>query len=150
MVFLTFFHFSQNFTIRNSWSEPQSAPSVVLLTLWIFSTFGCKDYIQSDFNIHHLVMFMCSLFSCVVGQWCLLWSVYPLGKILLDFALLHFVLHDQICLLFQVFLDFLLFHSTLLWWKGHLFFFLFFFFLMLVLESLVGLHWTIQLQLLQH
>ena len=44
-----------------------------------------------------------------------------------------FVLQGQICLLLQVFLDFLLLHSSPLWWKGHLF-------LVLVLEGLVGLH----------
>ena len=45
---------------------------------------------------------------------------------------------------FQVSLDFLLLHSNPLWWKGHLFF------LVLVLEGIVGLHRTGQLQLLQH
>ena len=54
-----------------------------------------------------------------------------LGK-LLAFALLHFVLQGQICLLLQVSLDFLLLHSSPIWWKGHLF-------LMLVLEGLVGI-----------
>ena len=49
----------------------------------------------------------------------------------------------QICLLLQVFLDFLLLYSSPLWWKEHLFW-------VLVLESLIGLHRTIQLQLLQH
>ena len=34
--------------------------------------------------------------------------MHSLGKTLLVFALLHFVLHGQICLLLQVFLDFLL------------------------------------------
>ena len=61
----------------------------------------------------------------------------------LAFALLHFVIQGQTCLLLQVSLDFLLLHSSPLWWKGHLF-------LVLVLEDLVGLHWTGQLQLLQH
>ena len=36
-----------------------------------------------------------------------------------------------------------LLHSSPLWWKGHLFW-------VLVLENLVGLHRTLQLQLLQH
>ena len=54
---------------------------------------------------------------------------------LLAFALLHFVLQGQTCLLFQVSLDFLLLHSSPLWWKGHLF-------LVWVLESLVGHHRT--------
>ena len=43
----------------------------------------------------------------------------------------------------QVFLDFLLLHSSPLEWKGHLFW-------VLVLKGLVGLHRTIELQLLQH
>ena len=62
---------------------------------------------------------------------------------LLAFALLYFVLQSQTCLLPQVSLDFLLLHSSPLWWKGHLFW-------VLVLEGLVGLHRTVQLQFLQH
>ena len=88
-------------------------------------------------------MSMCRVFSCIVGRGCLLWPVCSLGKTLLAFALLHFVLQGQINLLFQVFLYFLLLHSSLLSWKGHLFW-------VLVLEGLVGLHRTVQLQLLQH
>ena len=84
-------------------------------------------------------MSMCRVFSCVVGRGCLLWPVCSLGKTLLAFALLHSVLQGQICLLLQVFLDFLLLHSR---WKRHLLW-------VLVLEGLVGLHRTIQLQLLQ-
>ena len=45
----------------------------------------------------------------------LLWPVDSLGKTLLAFALLHSVFQDQICLLLQVFLDFLLLHSSPLW-----------------------------------
>ena len=62
---------------------------------------------------------------------------------LLAFALLHLVFQGQTCLLLQVSLDFLLLHSSPLWWKGHLFW-------VCVLEGLVGLHRTIQYQLLQH
>ena len=88
-------------------------------------------------------MSMYRVFSCVVGRGCLLWPVHFLGKTLLVFALLHSVFQGQICLLLQVFLDFLLLHSSPLRWKGHLFG-------VLVLKGLVGLHRTIQLQLLQH
>ena len=56
-------------------------------------------------------MSMCRVFSCVVGRGCLLWPVRSFGKTLLAFALLHSVLQGQICLLLQVFLDFLLLHS---------------------------------------
>ena len=61
---------------------------------------------------------------------------------LLVFVLLHFVLQGQVCLLLQVSLDFLLLHSSPLWWKGHLF-------LVLVLEGLIGHHRMLQLQLFQ-
>ena len=47
--------------------------------------------------------------------------MHSLGKTLLVFALLNFVLQGQTCLLFQVFLDFLLLHSSPLWWKGQTF-----------------------------
>ena len=71
-----------------------------------------KRSIQPDFGIEHLLISMCRVFSCVVGRGCLLWPVPSLGKTLLDFALLHSVLQGQICLLLQVFLDFLLLHSS--------------------------------------
>ena len=87
-------------------------------------------------------MSMCRIISCVIGRGCLLWQVYSLDKILLAFALLHSVFQGQKCLWLQLLLDFLLLHSNSLWWNGHLF-------LVLVLEGLVGLHRTVQLQLLQ-
>ena len=87
-------------------------------------------------------MSMCRVFSCVVGRVCLLWPVCSLGSTLLAFALLHSVLQGQICLLLQVFLDFLLLHSSPLQWKGHLFW-------ALVLKGLLGLNRTVHLQLLQ-
>ena len=40
------------------------------------------------------------------------WPVHSLGKTLLVFALLHSVFQGQICVLPQVFLDFLLLHSS--------------------------------------
>ena len=80
-------------------------------------------------------MSICRVFSCVVGRGCLLRPVCYLGKTLLVFALLHFVFQGQTCLWLQVSLDFLLLHSSPLWWKGNLFFFF-----ALVLEGLVGLH----------
>ena len=57
-------------------------------------------------------------------------------------CLLHSVLQGQICLLTQVFLDFLLLYSCLLYWKEHPL-------VVLVLEGLVGLYPTIQLQFIQ-
>ena len=88
-------------------------------------------------------MSMCRVFSCVVGRGCFLQPVCSLGKTLLAFDLFHSVLQGQIFLLLWVSLDFLLLHSSPLYWRGHLF-------SVLVLEGLVGLHRTLQLQLLQH
>ena len=88
-------------------------------------------------------MSMCRGFFCALGRGCLLCPVRSLGKSLLAFDLLHSVLQGQIFPLLQVFLDFLLLQFTPLWWKGHLLG-------VLVLEGLVGFHWTISLQLLQH
>jgi len=60
---------------------------------------------------------MCTVITCVVGKRCLLLPVCSLDKTLLAFVLLHFILQDQTCLLFQVSLDFLLLHSNPLWWR---------------------------------
>ena len=119
------------------WSTPKSD--------WLYSLQAkmeklytvSKEYNQSDFCIDHLVMSMCRVFSCVVGKGCLLWPVRALGKTLLAFALLHSTVQGQICLLLQVSLDFLLLHSSPLWWKGYRFG-------VLVLKGLVRLHKTIQ------
>ena len=88
-------------------------------------------------------MSICRVVSCVVGKGCLLWPVHSLSKTVLAFVLLHSVLQGQTCLLLHVSLDFLLLHLISLWWNGYLF-------LVLVLVDLIGLHRTIQLQLLQH
>ena len=68
------------------------------------------------------VMYMCKVISRVVGRGYFLWPVCFIGKTLLVFALLHFILQGQTCLLLQVSLDFLCLHSSPLWWKIHLFF----------------------------
>ena len=71
-------------------------------------------------------------------------GVCSLDKILLAFALLHFVLQGQTCLLLQVSLDFLICIPVPCDGKD------FFFWLLLLVLDLVGLHRSIQLQLLWH
>ena len=90
-------------------------------------------------------MFMCRVLSCVVGRGCLLWPVGSLGKTLLAFALLHFELQGQICLLLRCLLTFYFCIPVPCdeRWKGDLFW-------VLVLEGLVVLYRTIQPQLLQY
>ena len=143
MVFPTFFYLSLNFTIRCLWLEPQSAPGLVFADNYSFSIFSYKECNQFDFGIGHLVMSMHRVLSWVVGKGYLLWLAWFLDKTLLAFALLHFVLRGQICLLLQVSLDFWLLHSITLQWKWHLLG-------VLVLQGLVELHRTVQLQLIHH
>ena len=49
------------------------------------------EFNQFDFSTDHLVMSMCKV-SCVAGRGYLLWPLCFLGKSLLAYALLHFVL----------------------------------------------------------
>ena len=60
--------------IRSSWSESQSSPSLVLLTVYSFSIFSYKEYNQCDLAVDHLVMSRCRVVSCVVGRGCLIWQ----------------------------------------------------------------------------
>ena len=90
-------------------------------------------------------MSMCRVF-CVVGRGCLLWPVCSLGKILLAFALLHSVLQGQICLFSRCFLT-SYFCIPVPYNEGKRFSHIFW---VLVLEDLVGIHRTIQLQLPQY
>ena len=143
MVFHTFFNVSLNFSIRSSWFDPQSVPSLVSADSIELLHLLLQRIWSIWFQYWPSMDSMCRVFSCVVGRGYFLWPVHSLGKTLLAFALFHFVLQGQICLLFQVSLDFLLLHYSPLWWKRHLFW-------VLLLEGLLGHHRTIQLQLLRH
>ena len=138
MVFPTFFNLSLNLVIRSSWSEPQSAISLFffffffadfteLLHPWMQRTLSIWFRYWSSGAVHVLSLLLCCwkwVFAMAsVFSWQNSISLYPL----------HFVLQGQICLLLQVSLDFLLLHSSPLWWKGHLF-------CVPVLEGPVGLH----------
>ena len=84
-----FFNLSLNLAIKSSWSQPQSSPGLVFADCIGLLNLGCKECNQADFDVHHLVMSMCIVFSCVVGRGYLLWSVHSLCKTLLVFALLQ-------------------------------------------------------------
>ena len=126
-----------------SWATIGSK-SCFRLTVYSFFTFDCKESNQSDFVIYQLVMSMCRIVSCVVGKGCLLWPMWSLDKTRLVFALLYFILQSQTCLLLQVSFYLLLCIPIPYDEKCA------FFFLVLILESLIGLQGTIQLQLLRH
>ena len=76
--------------------------------------------------------------SWFVGKGYFLWPVCSFNKTLLAFALLHFVLQGQPCLLLQLSLDSLLLHPIPYGERG-------IYFLVLALKGLVGLHRTGQL-----
>ena len=80
--------------------------------------------------------------SCLVGRECLLWPVLSLSKTV-SLCPVSFCTPRPNLPVTQVSLHFLLLHPSPLLWKGYLFW-------MLILESLVGLHRTTQLQLLWH
>ena len=50
---------------------------------WLYRAyiFGCKVYSQSDFGIDHLVMSMYRVFPCTVGRGCLLYECVLLAKL---------------------------------------------------------------------
>ena len=88
-------------------------------------------------------MSMRRVFSCVVGRGCLLWPVCYLGKTLISLCPASLCTsRPNLPVTPSVsWLPTFAFQSPIM--KGHLFW-------MLVLKDLIGLHRTIQLQLLQH
>ena len=115
VVFPAFFSLSLNFAMRSCDLSHSQLQVLFLLTVHSFSIFGYNEYNQLDFSIDYLVMSICRAVFCVVGRGCLLWPVCSLGKTQWAFALLHFVLQGQTCLLLQVSPDFLLLYSSPLW-----------------------------------
>ena len=142
MVFPTLFNLNLNVAIRSSWSEPQSTANLVFADCIELLHLQLKEYNQSDFAIDQLVMSMCShLLHCWKRVFAL--TILFSWQNSVSFCPFSFCTPRQTCLLLQVSLDFLLLHSNPLWWKGCLC-------LVLVLESLVCLQRTGQLQLLWH
>ena len=113
---------------------------------WLYraSPYSAAKNIINLISVSTIWWCLCVVISCVVGRGCLLWPVHPLGKTLLAFVLLHFVLQGQTCLLRQVSLDFLLWHSIPKDKKDICVC------VCVVLEGLTGLQRTGQLHLLQH
>ena len=88
------------------------------------------------------MMSMCRVVSYIVGRGCLLWPVHFLGKTLLVFAPSFRIPRPDLPVTPGVsWLPTFAFQSPIM--KEHLFW-------VLVLKGLVGLHRTVQLQLLQH
>ena len=120
---------------------PQSVPSLVFADCIDLLHLCLQEYNQSDFGIDNLVMSVCRIISSVVGSEYFLWPVSSLGKTLLPCFILYskaklacysrYLLTSYFCILVPY--D----EKDMLFW-------------VLVLEVLVGLHRTVQLQLLWH
>ena len=96
-----------------------------------------------NFGIDHLPMSMNRVVSCIVGRGCLLWPVHSVGNTLLAFALLHFDSKAKLASYSSSLLTSYFCIPAPYGEKD-------IFFLVLVLEGLIGLHRTSQLQLLWH
>ena len=98
VVFPTFFNLSLNLAIRSSWSEPQSAPSFFC---WLCKASPSFFFLSDCIELLQLWLHMCRVVSCVVGRGCLLWPVHSLGKTLLSYSLLFFILYSKAKLAFH-------------------------------------------------
>ena len=115
---------------------PPNLPIIPLSSISVRSSLDCVDSL-------HLLQFL-PLYSSVVYPPLNLFKVYSYvstcsSELVSYWNPEYFVLKGQTCLLLHVSLDFLLSHPSPLWWKIHLF-------LVLVLEGLVDLQRTDQLQ----
>ena len=142
MIFPTFFNLSLNFAVKSSWSEPQSAPSLVL-GLYRASPFLAAKNIINLISVLTIWWCPCVESPCLVRRGCLLWPVHSLDKTLLAFALLHlyskakFACYSRYLLTFYFCIQVPYNEKDICFW-------------VLVLKGLVGLHRTVQLRLLQH
>ena len=108
-----------------------------------FCIISCKKYNQFNFSIYHLMMSMCRVISCVVGRGCLLWPVCSFGKTLCFCPASSCTLRPNLPVISGVFwVSTFAFLSPVMKRTSFL--------CVLVLEGVVGLHRTSQLQLTWH
>ena len=112
---------------------------------WLYRaspSLATKKYNQSDFGVDHLVMSMRRVFSCVFGRGYLLWPVHFLCKTLSLCPASFLIPRPNLPVTPGVsWLPSFAFQSPIMKRTS---------FWVLVLKGLVGLHRTVQLQLLQH
>ena len=140
LVFPIFFNLSLNLAISSSWSEPQSAPSLVFC--WLYTAFPslAAEIIISLISV--LTIWWYPSFGLLEEGVCYDQCIL-LAKLLLAFVLPHFVLpRPNLPFISGIsWLPTFAFQSPIM--KKT-------YFGVLILEGLVGLHRSIQLQLLQH
>jgi len=146
VVFPTFFNSSLNLAIRSSWSEPQEAPS---LACWLYRASPSFAAMNISNLILILTIWWCPSVesSLVLLEECICydcWFPWQNSVSLCPASFCNPRPNLSVIPCISWLLTFAFQSSTM---KGKSFFF---FFLVLVIKVLVGLHRTIQLQLLQH
>ena len=138
LCFPAFFSLRLTFAMRSWWSEPVRCRSCFYWLYTASPSLATKNVINL---ISVLAIWWCPCIKLpgLLKKGILLWPMHYLGRIQLAFALIHFVLQGQTCLLLHVSLDVLLLHPNFQWWIEHLFSVLF-------LGGLLSLHRTDQLQ----
>ena len=112
-------------------------PVLFLLTVESFSIFGCKECNHSNICIEHLVMSMCRVLSCCWKRMCAVTSVFSWQNSISHCPASFCTPRPNLCVTpGSSWLPTFAFRSPIMTW-------------VLVLEVLVALHRTIQLQLLQ-
>ena len=122
VVFPVFFSLSLMSFAMSSWSEPQSAPSLVfadleLLYLQLQRVWSIWFQYWFSGDVHVQSRLLCCWKRLFAMTSAFFWQNA------ISLCLASFVLQGQICLVSQVSLNFLFLHSSSLWWKGKLFFF---------------------------
>ena len=118
MVLPYFLQFKSQFAIRNSWSEPQSAPCLLFADcIQLLYSLAAKNVINL-ISVLTIWWHPCVEFSLVLLEEGVCYDqCVLLTKTLLAFAQLHFVLQGQTYLLLQVSLGLLLLHSSPQRWR---------------------------------
>ena len=148
MVSPAFFSLSLNFAMRSWWSEPQSAPGLVFAVCIQFSTFCYKECNQSDFGIDHLVMSMCKVVSSVAEKGFCYDSAFSWQNSISLCSASFCIPRPKLLVIPGIsWLPTFALQSPKVKRTSFLFIY---FWGVLILEGLVGLHSTNQLQLLQH
>ena len=138
LIYVSLLYQSLTFAMKSWWSVPVRCGSCFCWLYIAFPSLTTKNAINL-ISVLAISWCLCIKLPRVVEKWYLLWPMHSLGRMQLAFALIHFVLQGQTCLLLHISLDFLLLHSNPQWWIQHLF-------SVFVLGGLLGLHRTDQLQ----
>ena len=115
LIYVSLLSLSLTFAMKSWWSVPVRCRSCFCWLYIAFPSLATKNAINL-ISVLAISWCLCIKLPRVVEKWHLLWPMHSLGRMQLAFALIHFVLQGQSCLLLHISLDFLLLHSNPQWW----------------------------------